>query len=458
MGLRRRAGGRSRRRPQPVDQRPQLLEQAAVDRRGDRIAARLAGVAVEKADRDGAVGVLVQPRLHAAGVPIRGGQAVRPQVQVGPGPAAGVGPGEAVDARRLALGVLGRPDAEGVRGALGSRAHPQQGELVAQIGDEGGDGDFLAGGGGDGDDEVLVGLGPLERGGRVGFRGGLGGGGAGAREAEEADFLEQAGHELAVRRQRGDGEVDVGERHAVGEGPQVVDAIPEPVPVIGQAEAGVRPPAGRRRVRPVGAPGGGQEGAAVEADLHPAGVASPAPDQADPAFRRALQGRFQRRPRRARRAVRRRDRNRLDQHEILVGLRPAHLGGVARRGKVGDRVLARQSGQELAAQGGDGEVDVGERHAVGEGPQVVDAIPEPVPVIGQAEAGVRPPAGRRRVRPVGAPGGGQEGAAVEADLHPAGVASPAPDQADPAAHERVRRGGFQAGQRRRVGGKIYKNI
>ena len=85
-------------RPHLIDQRLQIMQQAAVDRYGDWSCLDLAA-ATDKADVDGAVGDGVQPCFCTAGVSILGRQVVRPQIQVGPSSGVAVGPGEPFDSR-----------------------------------------------------------------------------------------------------------------------------------------------------------------------------------------------------------------------------------------------------------------------------------------------------------------------------------------------------------------------
>ena len=117
-----------------------------------------------------------------------------------------------------------------------------------------------------------------------------GSGATGIRELKQADLLEQASQELAT--QRGHSEVDVGERHIISVGPQIVNAVSEPIPVVGQAKAGVGMPASGCRIGSVGAMGSGQQRPAVDTHLYLVCGADPAPNQADPADRRPLRGRF----------------------------------------------------------------------------------------------------------------------------------------------------------------------
>ena len=111
-----------------------------------------------------------------------------------------------------------------------------------------------------------------------------------------------------------------------------------------------------------------------------------------------------------------------------------------RKAEQADRV--QQTGQEVTAQRGDGEIDVGELDAIGERPNVVDPLPGAIPVMGQAETGVGATARAGRIGPVGAVSGHLERSAVDAHLHAARRADPTSDQAD-AAFGRALGGRFQ---------------
>ena len=389
----------------PLGHELQRAQPAALDRHGRWDA--LGGAVAEKTHRDAGGGlvqvVVAKARLDPAGVGVGGGQTVGGQLQVGGLTGLTVGPGDSFKLGGLAVGALGGAHAGAVpgrrAGAVAGHRH-----RVERVGDGGDQRQPGRGGAAPGHDEVLLRFGPFGGGGLAGFR-----------EVVERELAAESGQVFPA--QGGDGEVDVGEFHIVEVGAQIVGALADAVPVLGEAEAVVAVAAHTLGVGPVGAVGDGLPRSAVDAEFDPLPFAGPAPDQFDPALVRALGGRFQHHPGVGRRRGVGRDRGLAGEYEVLLRFGPAHLGRIAGGGEVAQGVLRPQAGQKRPAQGGDREVDVGEGHAVGEGAQVVDPVADFAPVLGEAKAVVAVAAGGGGVGSVGAVGDGLRGAAVDAEFH-----------------------------------------
>ena len=259
--------------------------------------------------------------------------------------------------------------------------------------------------------------------------------------------IQTAGSLQILHAQGGHGKVDVGELHAVGEDPQVVAAIAQPVPIEGVAKAVVVVAADRCRVGPGSAVGHPLRRAAVDLHFHRAGLTDPTPDQANAAFEGTLLRTLQTCGRPGPRGDRRRSRGRFagpGDHEILMRFGPAYDNVAAGLREVGQGVCAAGSFQVLHTQGGHGEIDVGELHVIGEGSQIVATAPQSVPVEGIPEAVVGIAAGCGRVFPGGAVGHLLPRTAIDLDFHLVGLTGPTPDQAD-AALERILLRAFQMG-------------